>query len=102
MRATAVPGATELHPHTATGRRFTTTRSVRLGDVDPAGLLRLDATARYLQDVATDDADDCVLYFSHENHAKIFPRSRGVIGIQHHGEKGQTYKFRNLRIKELE
>lgn len=26
----------------------------------------------------------------------------GVIGIQHHGEKGQTYKFRNLRIKELE
>jgi hypothetical protein len=25
----------------------------------------------------------------------------GVIGIQHHGEKGQTYKFRNLRIKEL-
>ena len=26
----------------------------------------------------------------------------GVIGIQHHGEKGQTYKFRNLRIKELD
>lgn len=25
----------------------------------------------------------------------------GVIGVQHHGEKGQTYKFRNLRIKEL-
>lgn len=25
----------------------------------------------------------------------------GVIGIQHHGEKGQTYKFRNLRIKPL-
>jgi hypothetical protein len=25
----------------------------------------------------------------------------GVIGMQHHGEKGQTYKFRNLRIKEL-
>jgi hypothetical protein len=25
----------------------------------------------------------------------------GVIGIQHHGEKGQTYKFRNLKIKEL-
>jgi hypothetical protein len=25
----------------------------------------------------------------------------GVIGIQHHGEKGQTYKFRNLRIQEL-
>ncbi|MFU8847626.1 MAG: DUF1080 domain-containing protein [Opitutales bacterium] len=27
--------------------------------------------------------------------------AEGVIGIQHHGEKGQTYKFRNLRIKEL-
>lgn len=28
--------------------------------------------------------------------------SSGVIGIQHHGEKGKTYKFRNLRIKELD
>ncbi|MFO8026404.1 MAG: DUF1080 domain-containing protein [Opitutales bacterium] len=27
--------------------------------------------------------------------------AEGVIGLQHHGEKGQTYKFRNLRIKEL-
>ncbi|TWU27488.1 hypothetical protein Pla144_22620 [Bythopirellula polymerisocia] len=27
---------------------------------------------------------------------------RGPIGIQHHGEKGQTYSFRNLRIRELE
>ncbi|MFM7180852.1 MAG: DUF1080 domain-containing protein [Verrucomicrobiales bacterium] len=25
----------------------------------------------------------------------------GAIGIQHHGEKGATYKFRNLRIKEV-
>jgi hypothetical protein len=25
----------------------------------------------------------------------------GFIGIQHHGEKGQTYRFRNLFIKEL-
>lgn len=25
----------------------------------------------------------------------------GPAGIQHHGEKGQTYRFRNLRIKEL-
>lgn len=28
--------------------------------------------------------------------------AKGVIGIQHHGEKGQTYRFRNLRIKELD
>ncbi|HRE79683.1 MAG TPA: DUF1080 domain-containing protein [Opitutaceae bacterium] len=27
--------------------------------------------------------------------------ARGVIGLQHHGEKGQTYRFRNLRIQEL-
>jgi len=27
--------------------------------------------------------------------------AEGFIAIQHHGEKGQTYKFRNLRIKEL-
>lgn len=25
----------------------------------------------------------------------------GVIGLQHHGEKGQTYRFRNLRLQEL-
>lgn len=25
----------------------------------------------------------------------------GVIGIQHHGEKGATYRFRNLRIREI-
>ncbi|MFD2256654.1 DUF1080 domain-containing protein [Luteolibacter algae] len=28
--------------------------------------------------------------------------SEGHIAIQHHGEKGQTYKFRNLRIKVLD
>jgi hypothetical protein len=27
--------------------------------------------------------------------------AEGYIGIQHHGERGQTYKFRNLRIREL-
>jgi hypothetical protein len=27
--------------------------------------------------------------------------SLGPIGIQHHGEKGKVYQFRNLRIKEL-
>ena len=28
--------------------------------------------------------------------------AEGFLAIQHHGEKGQTYQFRNLRIKELE
>ena len=40
---------------------MTRTRRVRLGDVTPRGRLRLDATARYLQDVANDDATDSVL-----------------------------------------
>lgn len=41
-----------------TGRIFATQRRVRLGDVTPKGRLRLDATARYLQDIANDDAVD--------------------------------------------
>jgi acyl-ACP thioesterase len=48
--------ATELLPLPATGRRFSTSRIVRLGDVDTRGHARFDAIARYLQDVASDDA----------------------------------------------
>ena len=40
------------------GRTFSATRRVRLGDVAPSGRLRLDAIARYLQDVADDDTRD--------------------------------------------
>jgi acyl-ACP thioesterase len=40
------------------GRAVTTERRVRLGDVRPSGRLRLDAAARYLQDVANDDAGE--------------------------------------------
>ena len=43
------------------GRCFVDRRTVRLGDVDPDGRLRLDAVARYLQDVANDDATDAGL-----------------------------------------
>lgn len=41
-----------------TARRFVATRTVRLGDVGLDGTLRLDALARFLQDVAADDAAD--------------------------------------------
>jgi acyl-ACP thioesterase len=51
-------GADELLPEPVEGRIFRADRRVRLGDVDPVGRLRLDACARYLQDVATDDSDD--------------------------------------------
>lgn len=40
------------------GRRVVRRRAVRLSDVTAAGRLRLDALARYLQDVAGDDVDD--------------------------------------------
>ena len=43
------------------GRVFRGGRRVHLGDVDTSGRLRLEALARYLQDVATDDADDARL-----------------------------------------
>ncbi|MFT6290027.1 MAG: acyl-ACP thioesterase [Ilumatobacter sp.] len=53
-----VPPATELVERPTGGRVFTLNSRVRLGDVDRRGRLRLDATARFMQDVATDDAND--------------------------------------------
>lgn len=41
-----------------TGRRFETSRRVRLADADPSGRLRLDALARFLQDIGNDDTAD--------------------------------------------
>lgn len=51
----------DLVPLPATGRRFTHSRRVRLGDVTPTGRLRLDALARYLQDLAYDDGADAAV-----------------------------------------
>jgi acyl-ACP thioesterase len=39
-------------------RRFVSSRRIRLGDARPDGSVRLDALARYAQDIATDDAAD--------------------------------------------
>ena len=50
-----------LIPVPVEGRRFVARRPVRLGDASPGGRLRLDAIARYLQDVADDDAGDAGL-----------------------------------------
>jgi acyl-ACP thioesterase len=55
-RARYVPSA-ELAPP-GPGRVFRAGRTVRLGDVDVDGRLRLDAVARYAQDVASDDVRD--------------------------------------------
>lgn len=43
------------------GRIFEGARRVRLADVSPAGRLRLDATARFLQDLSADDTADAAL-----------------------------------------
>lgn len=43
------------------GRTYTGRRRVRLGDVSPNGRLRLDALARFVQDVSNDDTVDAGL-----------------------------------------
>jgi acyl-ACP thioesterase len=45
-------------PCPASGRVYATSRTVRAADVTPAGRLRLDAFARYLQETAEDDVAD--------------------------------------------
>jgi acyl-ACP thioesterase len=47
-----------LVPMPEAGRVYRATRRVRLSDIDVDGRFRLDAAARYLQDVAGDDAAD--------------------------------------------
>lgn len=48
----------QLVPLPTDGRRFTASRRARFGDLSPGGRLRLDAIARYLQDVSSDDTAD--------------------------------------------
>lgn len=50
--------ADELVPIPARGRTFTASRLARFGDMSPGGRLRLDAVARYMQDVSGDDSAD--------------------------------------------
>ena len=45
-------------PVPSVGRTFATRRRVRLADTDETGRLRLDAVARFLQDVAMDDVQE--------------------------------------------
>jgi acyl-ACP thioesterase len=49
---------TAFAPDPASGRIYSTSRTVRTTDVTPAGRLRLDAVARYLQEAAEDDITD--------------------------------------------
>jgi acyl-ACP thioesterase len=54
-------------------RRFTTRRRISLSDTDAAGRLRLDAIARYLQDVASEDWLDAG--FDHDSHVWVVRRT---------------------------
>jgi acyl-ACP thioesterase len=54
----APPGAGAFRADPSQGRLFTTARTVRSTDVTPAGRLRFDALARYLQQAAEDDLAD--------------------------------------------
>jgi acyl-ACP thioesterase len=49
----------EPSPH---GRRYEVTRMVHLDDTDRTGAAGIDAVARYLQDIATDDSHDAGIY----------------------------------------
>lgn len=57
----ALAAASVFMPAPLVGRVFSGHRQVRLGDVDTRARLRLDAIARYLQDIATDDTADTEL-----------------------------------------
>lgn len=52
---------TDLVARPGAGRVFEGARRVRLADVSPAGRLRLDAAARFLQDLSADDTADAAL-----------------------------------------
>ena len=54
-------------------RRFTTSRRISLSDTDANGRLRLDAIARYLQDVASEDWLDAG--FDHDSHVWVVRRT---------------------------
>jgi acyl-ACP thioesterase len=56
--ARPAPAAPRFRPEPASGRVFAAERAVRSTDVTPAGRFRLDALARYLQDVAEDDVTE--------------------------------------------
>ena len=58
MTHTAAAAGFDMVPPTGRGRSFATRRRVRLGDATPHGRMRLDAMARFLQDVSNDDSRD--------------------------------------------
>jgi acyl-ACP thioesterase len=61
------------------GRRFGAGAVVRLGDVLPSGEARLDAVARYLQDIASDDASDAFVGAAVDGHLSWVVRRTALV-----------------------
>ena len=80
--------ARQLLPVSPSGRSFKAERSIRLADVDPRGELRLDAIARYLQDVASDDALDAGF-----SNALGWVVRRTMIRVDHPGLMGERLQL---------
>ena len=66
-------------------RRFTAERPIRLSDTDASGRLRLDAVARYLQDVAGDDV--AAAGFRPEEHVWVVRRTELEVVAQFAGDE---------------
>ena len=81
-------GAEELLAIPVVGRVFRSARRVRWGDVDSGGRLRLDAIARLLQDVATDDTADLGLA-----EAEAWVVRRTLIQQNRAAEQGETLEL---------
>lgn len=73
--------AEALVPLPNQGRVYRARRKVRLGDVSPSGRLRLDACARYLQDIGNDDTEDSGLDAVAGHGAGIWVVRRAVIDV---------------------
>lgn len=66
-------------------RRFAARRPIRLSDTNAEGRLRLDAVARYLQDVASDDVADAG--FRAEDHVWVVRRTEVEIVTPFEGDE---------------
>ena len=83
-----VAGPAEFLPPPQAGRVFTCGYPIRRTDVTPGGRLRLDALARYLQDVAEDDVAESGLREQYDWLAR-----RSVLAIRGYPRRGQRLRL---------
>jgi len=88
-----VAAASELVAQPANGRVFVSERPVRLGDVDDRARLRLDAVARYLQDVATDDTASTDLDDDEDGKGSSWVVRRTLIEVRHAARLDERLKL---------